>query len=106
MTMIIEDSKPNLLHQIGMFLTYTADTDNDTIVAQYTVINGLIDQLTANHPEFDSYKVGLEVGQNPDYDYFLDINTLTPQPINRKTHALEGLQERVRKLHKQLTQEL
>ena len=99
-----QDIKPNLIDQIDTFLTYTADTDNDTIVAQYTLINGLIRQVALkNHSDVDSIEISPEEGQDYDYTYFLDLNTRSPQPIVRKAHALDGLQERFRRLLKQLT---
>lgn len=98
------DTKQNLTLQINEFLTYTADIDTDTIVAQYTLIEGLVHQIAANHEsELDTDTLGLEEEHNADYDYFLRVNTINPQPIERKAHALEGLQERLRRLRKQLT---
>lgn len=99
-----QNIKPNLIEQIETFLTYTADTDDDTIVAQYTLIDGLLDQVTSKDPsDVDSFEMSPEEGQNYDYSYFMDLNTLSPQPIMRKAYALEGLQERFRGLLKQLT---
>lgn len=97
-----QDTKTNLIDQIETFLTFTADTDNDTIVAQYTLINGLLDQQKVS-PEVELDERNAQEGRNQDYSYFLDLNTLNPQPIVRKAYALEGLQEQYRKLLKQLT---
>lgn len=97
-----QNTKPNLIEQIETFLTFTADTDNDTIVAQYTLINGLIDQQK-DSPEVESVEKTAGEEKNEDYGYFLDLNTINPQPIVRKAYALEGLQERFRGLLKQLT---
>ena len=99
-----QDIKPDLIGQIETFLTFTADTDNDTIVTQYTIIKSLIDQIAIeDHPTVNSFEKSLNEDRNDDYRYFLDLNTLSPQPIVRKAHALDGLQERFRRLLKQLT---
>ncbi|AUD00572.1 hypothetical protein [Spirosoma pollinicola] len=98
-----DDVKSRLISQLKEFLTYTVNTDNDTIVSQYTLITALADQVVAK-PESGPVAniIGPEEVFNADYDYFLSVNTLSPQPAERKTYALEGLQERFRKLVKQL----
>ena len=40
-----DDAKSRLISQLKEFLTYTVDTDNDTIVSQYTLITALEDQV-------------------------------------------------------------
>jgi hypothetical protein len=94
-----EDVKARLISQLKEFLTYTIDTDDDTIVSQYTLIKGLVDQL-ASGPDGKPAPSALDANDefNADYDYFLGLNTLSSQPANRKMHALEGLQERFRSL--------
>ncbi|AUD06481.1 hypothetical protein [Spirosoma pollinicola] len=94
-----DDSKSTLIHQIKEFLAYTADTDNDTIMAQYTLMSGLVAQLgPSDKPDFDRDESGLDPQNRADYAYFLNVNTTNPQPIDRKQYALEGLQERARRL--------
>ncbi|CAN5322178.1 hypothetical protein BH09BAC4_BH09BAC4_27310 [soil metagenome] len=97
-----QDTKAKLIDQIETFLTFTADSDDDTIVAQYTLMDNLIAQLQ-DSPAVESVERSAQEGPNEDYSYFLDLNTLNPQPIVRKAYALEGLQERCRRLLKQLT---
>jgi hypothetical protein len=87
-----DDIKSRLISQLKEFLSFTVDTDNDTIVSQYTLIDGLVDQLSA------SYKPDVDAN----YDYFLTVNTAHPQPVTRKLFALEGIQERFRGLLKKL----
>ncbi|AUD06990.1 hypothetical protein [Spirosoma pollinicola] len=98
-----DDVKTSLTYQIKEFLTYTADTDNDTIMAQYTLIEGLVDRsVIGDHLKFDVYNMGFGQENNADYAYFLHVNTVSSQPVERKGFALEGLQERMRRLLKEL----
>ncbi|RZM10333.1 MAG: hypothetical protein EOO88_48290, partial [Pedobacter sp.] len=76
-----DDVQTSLTYQIKEFLTYTTDTDNDTIMAQYTLIEGLVNQIAdSDNLEIVSYKSGIEKYTNADYDYFLKVNTVTAQP--------------------------
>lgn len=99
-----DDIKLSIIQQTKEFLTYTADTDNDTIMAQYTLIEGLIDKVvTSNNFEFDSSKVSSKEENKADYEYFLNVNTVNSQSIERKGFALEGLQERLRNVLRQVS---
>ena len=103
MAMQTDDTNLNLANQTNEFLTYTADTDNDTIMAQVTIINGLVEQLAPTYTtQADTDKLALDTESNADYAYFLQVNTSNPQSIERKHYALEGLQEWARRLLNQL----
>ena len=101
---------PRYSQEIQAFLQFTPDTDNDSISAQYTLIRGLAKEYNErtnhkNEANRNVFDLILEDASNDDYAYFLDLNTKNPQSLTRKPHALEGLQERVRKMLRVLEEE-